>query len=351
MTVRIDGSTGISGLDGSSSIPAIQGANNSVGIFYPSANTVAISTSGVERLRINSSGSVGIGTNAPDRALSIAGNNATLGITNTGASGGGMSIDAPTSGLAQIDVAGANALRFNNNSAERMRIDANGNIGIGTSSPGWKVEIYDSTTAIQAVRVSGSGNQASYRLVYGTNQYGWYLDSSNALVTYDYGASAERMRITSRGDIGVGTITPTAVTGYTSLCINSGANGGILDLMQANTMRGRLVATTSSFVLETSGSIPVVFSSGGNERARVTTAGEILIGTTDASATAGLGLKLYTDFQGGAAMRFVANTTSSSIYPIMVRSTSGAGSWRYYVDYAGTIYAVNTTIVDRKSVV
>ena len=49
-------------------------------------------------------------------------------------------------------------------------------------------------------------------------------------------------------------------------------------------------------------------------------------------------------------MRFVANTTSSSIYPIMVRSTSGAGSWRYYVDYAGTIYAVNTTIVSLSDV-
>lgn len=196
MTVRIDGSTGISGLDGSSSIPAIQGANNFVGIFYPSANTVAISTSGIERLRINSGGSVGIGTNAPDRALSISGSNATIGITNTEAFGGAMSIDAPLSGLAQIDIAGANALRFNTNSAERMRVTATGNVGIGTASPLTKLHI-DSGAA---------GYGLTFEAVAETSRkYQMGIVTGGSLAFYDTAAATERMRISSAGRLLINT--------------------------------------------------------------------------------------------------------------------------------------------------
>jgi hypothetical protein len=85
-------------------------------------------------MRIDSSGNVGIGTTSPARPLSISGASAALGITSTDAGGNTISIDPATtanSNTAQIDCDGANALRFNTNSAERLRIDSSGNLLVG----------------------------------------------------------------------------------------------------------------------------------------------------------------------------------------------------------------------------
>lgn len=225
---------------------------------------------------------VGIGTIAPTHRLTIPATGPAV------ASVGGILIGTNGTdiqgslGILSLQANGANYIGFNTNSAERMRIDATGNVGIGLSgSPGYKLH----------VSTPGTGTAVSTNII---------------------------ARLQSEG------------TGR-DVCIQFSDN-----------------VTNAAYIGMLAGNVYI--STFGTERMRVTTAGEVLIGTTDASATAGLGLKLYPDFQGGAAMRFVANTTSSSIYPIMVRSTSGAGSWRYYVDYAGTIYAVNTTIVSLSDV-
>lgn len=56
MPIRIDGSLGISNNDGDAVAPGLKGANNHVGIFFPSANTMAFSSSSTERMRVTSNG-------------------------------------------------------------------------------------------------------------------------------------------------------------------------------------------------------------------------------------------------------------------------------------------------------
>jgi len=56
MPIIISGSTGISGVDGTASSPAIQGADTNTGVFYPAADQVAIATGGVQRLLVDASG-------------------------------------------------------------------------------------------------------------------------------------------------------------------------------------------------------------------------------------------------------------------------------------------------------
>jgi hypothetical protein len=56
MPITISGSTGISGVDGTASSPAIQGADTNTGVFYPAVDQVAIATGGVQRLLVDASG-------------------------------------------------------------------------------------------------------------------------------------------------------------------------------------------------------------------------------------------------------------------------------------------------------
>jgi len=61
MSVVIDGTTGVSGADGSAATPALRGEDANTGVFFPAADTVAVATAGAERLRVASAGQIGIG--------------------------------------------------------------------------------------------------------------------------------------------------------------------------------------------------------------------------------------------------------------------------------------------------
>ena len=61
MGLNINGTTGISGVDGSVSAPALTGTDSNTGITFPSADTIKFSTGGVERIVINNSGISGTG--------------------------------------------------------------------------------------------------------------------------------------------------------------------------------------------------------------------------------------------------------------------------------------------------
>lgn len=56
MAVTINGSTGISGIDGTAATPSMQGADTNTGMFFPAVDTIAFAEGGVESMRIDSSG-------------------------------------------------------------------------------------------------------------------------------------------------------------------------------------------------------------------------------------------------------------------------------------------------------
>ena len=60
MALNINGTTGISGVDGSVSAPALTGTDSNTGITFPSADTIKFATGGVERMSITNSGISGI---------------------------------------------------------------------------------------------------------------------------------------------------------------------------------------------------------------------------------------------------------------------------------------------------
>lgn len=61
MSVVINGTTGISGVNGSAGTPSVQGEDTNTGVFSPAADTVAVATGGSERFRLLS-GNLLVGT-------------------------------------------------------------------------------------------------------------------------------------------------------------------------------------------------------------------------------------------------------------------------------------------------
>ncbi len=130
---------------------------------------------GFERMRVNSSGNVGIGTSAPDAKLSLLGNyNAVLNIyrnadvASVGPAGADLQFGAlngttPTIASSIVGVlnnpATSGSLSFFTKTAgtlsERMRIDSSGNVGIGTASPTTKLHV--SSTGQTELTISGDG--------------------------------------------------------------------------------------------------------------------------------------------------------------------------------------------------
>jgi len=121
--------------------------------------SIVMKTEATERMRINASGNVGIGTDAPSEKLDVTGNitaNANSSSTyarirssDTGVASlyFGNQSDAVTASISMRHDSG-NALQFNGyNNAERMRINASGNVGIGKTNPATPLDVNGTVTA------------------------------------------------------------------------------------------------------------------------------------------------------------------------------------------------------------
>ena len=95
-----------------------------------------------EKMRILANGNVGIGTVAPSALLEVKSGNVSgtdLRITNIDT--GGSSFTLKSTGSSSTPGAGAFGIYDNNNTAYRMVINSSGNVGIGTTAPGSKLEL------------------------------------------------------------------------------------------------------------------------------------------------------------------------------------------------------------------
>lgn len=122
------------------------------GIFFPASNTVALSTSGTERLRVLSNGNVGIGTATPGHRLSVYNSGASTTNVESGGAGSsayqrfagltaGSSSQAYLTGLNITNGNGAYEIYDQTAGASRFWVSTGGNIGVGTIAPSEKFEV------------------------------------------------------------------------------------------------------------------------------------------------------------------------------------------------------------------
>jgi len=161
---------------------------------------------GQERMRIDSSGNVGIGTSSPTQQLNFTGNALTSGWYRGGA-GTAANPTFTVDGNTGMYRASSGDIAFSTSNAERMRIDSSGNVGIGNTAPADRLQI-EKASANCLLSVARTTGGAGGRLVM------QHTDSVGALQTtaavpLTFGTNdIERMRITSAGALCFGTTTP-----------------------------------------------------------------------------------------------------------------------------------------------
>jgi hypothetical protein len=201
------------------------------------------------KFRIDSSGNVGIGTSSPATSLHV----------NSGANGeilriqgadAQLRIDNSTANVMNINSSGSgDSLTLSTNDTERLRLDASGNVGIGTSDP----STYGVDGAEDLVIGQADGNHGLTISSFGSsNGTIAFSDQTNAAVgrgylDYDHSVNAmtvgtngtERLRIDSSGNVGIGSSTTYGLLNSTR-SITGGTSNTTEHLSLVNTAIGAI---------------------------------------------------------------------------------------------------------------
>ena len=181
-----------------------------------------------EQMRLTSTG-LGIGTSSPASKLHVAGDiqqdnaNYLKGKLAAGTSTRLFGLNVSnTLYVGSIDADHTGGTLFVKNGAAQMTLDSSGNLGIGTSSPGYKLDVVGAfrvtnSAGNEALFITGNSNTASLQ----QNGSDLYFNSNTntsggAFSWRNSSAFTERMRLDSSGNLGLG-VTPSAWSGVSNV--------------------------------------------------------------------------------------------------------------------------------------
>ncbi len=159
-------------------------------------NTLNTSGSLTNRFTIDPYGKVGIGTTSPNYKLEV---NGDVALPYTGKL---LSTEDPGNSITLHN--GYGAMKFNTANQDRMVINYAGNVGVGTSTPGAKQEIYLANGGINQFRLNTGFNGGNYidinPYIAGVNNGGFSISQNGSI----------RLVIdnSGNGNVGIGTTTP-----------------------------------------------------------------------------------------------------------------------------------------------
>ena len=310
-----------SGGGGGAAVAFSRGGSVDTEISFWTNSAVAMNAA-TERMRIDSSGRVGIGTTSPTSTLHVVGNqfvtggnyftDATSGYFFAGAGSFAGGIYGSSSGNI-ANIVAPQTITFNSGSgaAERARIDSSGNVGIGTTSILGKFSIQtlastssfsvrDATPVLGATGVllenwdtPNAANTVPFSIRASTFSFG----------TNSGGTYVERMRIDSSGRVGIGTSSPGTILHTVNTSAGAATVGAFIQnssLTAGTEVRLGFAPNTNTVADNRYSWIGAVNGTGSNdssltfattpggtgatERMRIDSSGRLLVGTSSAVA-------------------------------------------------------------------
>jgi len=250
--------------------------------------------------------------------------------------------------------------------AERMRIDASGNVGIGVTPSSWQV-----TGGRKAIEVGSTGcgiygfSQSNMLITSGNYYNGTnFIATTTGNVSYAQQIGGEHrfytgsgtagnaitftqaMTLDVSGNLGIGTASPTArlhsysAAGGSIIRMQTGnnANGAFADFRNDAATRMGLIGfvDATNLYVHNDGAGAILFDTNNTERMRITSAGNVLIGTT---STVGSANAVATNGFNSKTVTVGANATVTTSVPdgcICIISQAGFSS-------DGAIFAIKST--------
>tara|TARA_Y100000114_G_scaffold82497_1_gene76180 strand:+ start:1650 stop:4238 length:2589 start_codon:yes stop_codon:yes gene_type:complete len=242
------------------------------------ASSVGIGTGGTNAINIDSNRKIGIGTASPQVLLHLNDTNARMQFTDS--STGSGSGDGVLLGLNGDDDFFINnretskSVLFFTQGSERMRVASDGKVGIGTTSPGYKLEVSAETAISGDTRFltgarhkfigGGSGNNL---------ELGTYTNNNTSRDVH--------LTIDSAGQVGIGTTSATSL-----LTLNHATNPAIRFEDSGTKVASINAEGSSTNIASFEGKALVFAASTGSsftERMRIATDGKLGLGTTSPS--------------------------------------------------------------------
>lgn len=327
-TARIDGNALFSIYSESNGSGGIQNSAVGVGTSTPiarfsvqgAAGTNALvdfaSSTGTSLFRVTAAGNVGIGTTTPLVALTVqsqSGNQDVISINRSGINRDWRLGIKTTTGTLFIGDATAGA--------DRLAIDTNGNIGIGTTTPAARLDVYKTSQTYNSEGSSSiMASNGNKRVEIG---YDTTIDAGFIWAYHAGTANKPLVLNASGGNVGIGTTSPQDL-----LEIGSGTTGRILmgatsgvreyyasgsaprwqisrDLISSGQAGIGFAPVNGGTILnfvgtDASGNLAMYTNGTANQRLTVTTAGNVGIGTTNPTSALMVNgdIKTYTTNQG-----------------------------------------------------
>ena len=317
-------------------------------IFRPAADTLAFSINNSERVRINSSGKLLIGTtteghvSADNLTIADSGNSG-ISIRSGTSSNGSIYFSDATSGadeyMGVVEYNHTdNALKLYSNAALALTLDSSQKVGIGTASPVSKLHVANDNSF--AAKFGGSGGGSDYFIEIGqlgTNgSAGFNATGTSGSMLFKI-AGTEYMRIThTTGKVGIGTSNPSA-----SLHVNSGTTNDVATFESTDAYAHIYIKDNSTHATGTYFGVQgndfrfVTYGSSSAEKLRITSGDVASFGNSSPNAWQ-TGGDYYNIQLGNAAYLRADTDAGANFFSYGVNTYRDSSGWKFIEDGRAT---------------
>jgi hypothetical protein len=251
-------------------------------------------------------------------------------------SGTSLNLSADTSGVLQLAT---------NGTTTAVTIDTSQNVGIGTTSPSYKLDVRGTTdTSYFQVLSTADANSTALRI--GTDGTSAFINatggSTGILQFRTYGT--ERMRIDSSGNVGIGTSSPSGKlqvegsqnsefqvrlrnsssgsSARTVILLGNDANAGTAGIFLQSSTNTTAGGGANALTFYMGLGAPITFETSATERMRITSGGDLQFNSGYGSVATAYGCRAWVNFNGTGTVSIRASGNVSSI------TDNGIGAYR-----------------------